>query len=313
VTLLQAPTRILVTGAGGFLGRSLVHRLRADGHHILATGRGASPFPPDDGVVWHPLDLSVPAPAWPDLEGVELVYHLAWSTIPASANREPTEDVRVNVMGSLRLFEALPADARPRIVFTSSGGTVYGVLKRVPADEDHPLNPISAYGVSKRAVEAYLDVFSHETGRSAISLRIGNLYGPGQATDKMFGAVTQFSRLVLGGTPITMFGDGSITRDYVYIDDVVEALLLAAGSDFAGCLNIGTGEGHSLNAVAQAVGSALDTTPVVTHQPLRRFDVPVSVLDCRRAEDLLRWRATTSLADGVAHTLRYLRTRDASA
>ena len=313
MTLLQAPTRILVTGAGGFLGRTLVRRLRADGHTVLATGRGTSPFQADDGVVWHPLDLSLPAPDWPDLDGIEIVYHLAWSTIPASANREPTEDVRVNVMGSLRLFEALPADARPRIVFTSSGGTVYGVLKRFPADEDHPLNPISAYGVSKRAVEAYLDVFSYETGRSAISLRIGNLYGPGQATDRMFGAVTQFSRLLLAGSPVTMFGDGSITRDYVYIDDVVEALLLAARSDFAGCLNIGTGEGHSLNAVAQAVGLALGTTPLIEHQPMRRFDVPVSVLDCRRAEAHLGWCATTPLAEGVAQTLRYLRARDASA
>ena len=313
MTLLQAPTRILVTGAGGFLGRALVRKLRAGGHTVLATGRGTSPFQADDGVLWHQLDLSVPAPDWPDLDGIELVYHLAWSTIPASANREPTEDVRVNVMGSLRLFEALPANAQPRIVFTSSGGTVYGVLKRVPADEDHPLNPISAYGVSKRAVEAYLDVFSHETNRSAISLRIGNLYGPGQATDRMFGAVTQFSRLLLAGSPVTMFGDGSVTRDYVYIDDVVEALLLAARSAFAGCLNIGTGEGHSLNAVAQAVGSALGTTPVVDNQPMRRFDVPVSVLDCRRAEVHLGWRAITPLAEGVAQTLRYLRTRDASA
>jgi UDP-glucose 4-epimerase len=180
-------------------------------------------------------------------------------------------------------------------------------LRRSPATEDHPLRPISAYGVSKSAVEAYLDLFAASTGMRPVSLRIGNLFGPGQNAARMFGAVTQFSKAALTGAPIVLFGDGSTVRDYVYIDDAVDALLRAARAEHSSrALNIGSGEGRSLNDIIAVLEKQLKRPLQVKRQPPRAFDAPVSILDSSRARREIGWAAQVSFEDGVARTLRSL-------
>jgi UDP-glucose 4-epimerase len=263
-------------------------------------------------LTWKRLDLGQPDASWSDLlAGADVVYHLAWSTIPSEANRAPANDARVNIAGSLGLIQAIQNDGCAcRVVFASSGGTVYGILSMIPATEDHPLRPISAYGVSKLAVESYLTVIRDETGLSAISMRMGNLYGPGQSLQRVFGAVTHFAHRALLGEPVRIFGDGSVTRDYLYIDDAVDALMRAGAHTVQGSFNIGTGIGHSLNQVAGTIVAEIGRDLVVERLAPRPFDVPVSILDASRAREALGWEPRVTFDEGIRKTLRRMQLRD---
>jgi UDP-glucose 4-epimerase len=189
-------------------------------------------------------------------------------------------------------------------VFASSGGTVYGRLTQVPAPEEHGLQPLCAYGVSKRAVEAYLDLFAAFGTIWPVSLRMGNLFGPGQGTARLFGAISHFSKRALTGVPIHIFGDGSTVRDYVYIDDAVDALLAAGHARFSSpALNIGSGQGRSLNDIVAMLERTLGRPIAVKRQPARPFDVPVSVLDPAKALRELGWKSSVPFEDGLARTL----------
>ncbi len=297
--------RALVTGASGFLGRALVPALLAVGESVVATGRKTCPFAPHPRLTWRQADLADPAaPLAGILRGVDMIYHLSWSTIPADSDLAPSEDARINIVGSLRLLESVERGTSPRFVFASSGGTVYGRLVKAPAPEEHPLRPLSAYGVSKLSVEAYLDLFASFGAIRPVSLRIGNLFGPGQETRRLFGAVSHFSKLALAGAPIRMFGDGAVVRDYVYIDDAVEALLRGGHTEVSSAaLNIGSGEGRSLNDIVAVLQKLLAKPVLIEREPGRSFDVPVSVLDSAKARHELGWSASVSFEEGVARTL----------
>lgn len=297
--------RALVTGASGFLGRALVPALLAAGESVVATGRKTCPFAPHPRLIWRQADLADPAaPLAAILRGVDTIYHLSWSTIPADSNQAPSEDARINIVGSLRLLESVERGTSPRFVFASSGGTIYGRLVKAPAPEEHPLRPLSAYGVSKLSVEAYLDLFTSFGAIRPVSLRIGNLFGPGQETQRLFGAVSHFSKQALAGAPIRMFGDGAIVRDYVYIDDAVKAVVRGGHTEeSSAALNIGSGEGRSLNDIVTVLQKLLAKPIMVEREPGRPFDVPVSVLDSAKARAELGWSACVSFEEGVAITL----------
>jgi UDP-glucose 4-epimerase len=300
--------KVLVTGATGFLGQALISGLLKAEHWVTATVHKTDLQQRHPSLQSQRFDLSDPCSDWNELlAGIELIYHLAWSTVPSEADRGLAEDARVNIVGSLRLIEALRSMARlPRIVFVSSGGTVYGVLSQIPAPEDHPLRPISAHGVSKRAIEAYLEMMSRQRGLQAVSLRMSNVYGPGQGIARPFGAVAHFAHMALAGKPIRMFGDGSMTRDYLYIDDAVDALLRAGLGSGQGHYNIGTGIGHSLSEVVAIIASHLGRDVPLDRHPSRAFDVPVSILDASRARQTFGWVPRVMLEDGIAKTLHHL-------
>ncbi|ACK51639.1 NAD-dependent epimerase/dehydratase [Methylocella silvestris BL2] len=300
--------KALVTGASGFLGRALVPALLASGASVIAAGRGQSPFAAHPRLAWRRIDLADPAAPLREItSGVDCIYHLAWSTVPSEASLSPAEDARANIVGSLRIIESIAPGAAPRLIFASSGGAIYGRLRQAPASEDHPLNPISAYGLSKRTVEAYLDLFADTIGLRPASLRIGNLFGPGQNPERLFGAVTQFSKAALTGAPIILFGDGSTVRDYVYIDDAVDALIRAAqAQNSSRALNIGSGEGRSLNDIIACLEAQLGRPVKVERRPPRPFDTPLSILDPSRARREIGWSARVSFEDGVARTLKSL-------
>jgi UDP-glucose 4-epimerase len=248
------------------------------------------------------------------LDGVTTIYHLAWSSLPATSNDDPIADASENIVGTLRLLQA--AQGRPgiRFVFASSGGTIYGKLETAVASESHPTRPICAYGVSKLAIENYLSLYSSVWGLDAVSLRVSNAYGPGQDTTRNFGAVATFSTRAAAGEPIIIYGDGSTVRDYVYISDLVNAFI-RAGEIRGGppILNIGSGVGRSLNEVVQTIIAALGRPVAVHHMPKRSFDIPVSVLEIGIAKRVLSWCPKVDFNNGVCATLAEASSRDSFA
>jgi UDP-glucose 4-epimerase len=254
-------------------------------------------------VTWRELPTDVAG--WSDLlKTVTTVYHFAWSSLPKTSNEDPIGDAKDNILGTLGLLEAARKNGHVRIVFASSGGTVYGVLQSIPANELHSTRPRCAYGVTKLAVEKYLALYHDLWGLDCIALRISNPYGPRQVVGRNFGAVSTFAACVVRGDPITIFGDGSVIRDYLYIDDLVEALI-AAGDYHGGpvALNVGSGIGKSLNDIVDILQKKSNRTLAVRYVVARDLDVPISVLDVSLAESLLKWKPCTPFEKGVAATL----------
>jgi UDP-glucose 4-epimerase len=245
------------------------------------------------------------------LSGVEVLHHYAWSTIPASANADPSADLAANVAPTVALLEEMrQLAAPPRLVFASSGGTVYGTLHQVPVSEMHELTPITAYGASKAAIEHYLGYYRAVYGLDCLVARLANPYGAGQKLSRGQGAVTTFLSKALNGQPILIWGDGKTIRDYIHVADAAAGLtaLALAPRNMSGSwrFNIASGQGVSLNQIIAELERVLNRQLVVHREPGRAFDVPVSVLDINLARSELEWTPALSFAEGLTRTLRDL-------
>ena len=292
-----------MTGAGGFIGSALVKALADRGERVVALAR-RPPLFENSQIRWVHADLRSDLHFPALLDGVTTIYHLAWSSLPASSNEDPVGDAADNILGTLRILEAVKTRPGIRFVFASSGGTVYGRLETKRAQESHPTRPICAYGVSKLAVENYLSFYNALWDLDFVVLRIGNAYGPGQGIIRNFGAVSTFISRALNNQTITIYGDGSIVRDYVYISDIVAALITASERrDGPFVLNIGNGIGYSLNQVLQLISEAFGRSFRVHYTSGRNVDVPFSVLDIRLAETTLGWYPRVTLAQGIGAIL----------
>ena len=311
----------LILGGGGFIGRHVALLLARAGRPVVLACRGGGAsrgglarcvFPAEvAGLVrWVPFEMG--DVDWDGLlGGVETVYHFAWGTIPATANADPGADLAGNVGATVGLLEAVRRRAeKPRIVFASSGGTVYGRLQHVPVTEDHPLAPITAYGASKAAVELYLGYYRALHGLDCRVGRVANPYGAGQDITKGQGAATIFLNLALRGEPIRIWGDGEVVRDYIHIADAAAGLVAlgdAPRTDGAWTFNIASGHGVSLNGIVAELEVQLGVALEVARGPGRGFDVPVSILDTTRARHVLGWSAGLSFSAGMGRTIGDLR------
>ena len=295
---------VLVLGGSGFIGRHLLRRLAAAGDVVIATSRNPAGQPEMTNLHWCKLDLA-DFDDWRSLlTDVSQVYHLAWSTIPATAESDPVGDMTVNVGGSVRLLEALKDRPGIRLVFVSSGGMVYGRPVRVPVLETDPAEPIGIHGISKLEVEHYIAHHAAHFDLDAVVLRVANAYGQGQYSGRPFGAVSTFCHLAKAREPLKIFGDGTVVRDYVHVDDIVDALLsVAVTHSGQRVFNIGSGIGHSLNDVVAIIERMCGYKLSKKHLARRIFDVPISILDPTKALLELGWRARISIEDGVARML----------
>lgn len=304
-------TSCLVLGGAGFIGSHVAEALARQGERVkifdrphvdrlLQLRRGYEVFTGDF------LDAHSLIPA---LRGTDVVFHLVSTTLPKSSNDNPVYDVESNVIGSLRLLELCREHGVRKIVYVSSGGTVYGLPRSLPVAEDHPTDPISSYGIHKLAVEKYLSLARRLYGLEYCVLRPANLYGPRQRLDIAQGAVGVFLDRALRDEPIQLWGDGSVVRDYLYVGDAVDAIVRAARFDGEPRIfNIGSGVGVSLNELIEEIGRLLGRPVKVERSEARLVDVPVNVLDCSLALRHLGWRATTPLAEGLRRTCDWLRT-----
>ena len=300
--------RCLVLGAGGFIGTNLCRALLVKGHAVRAFGRSQSFSDALFGCDWITGDLADPVSLAAAISGCDVVFHLVNATTPASANADKVADLNANVVSTLYLLEACLQAKVSRVVFVSSGGTIYGVPDEIPTPESAPTNPITAYGISKLAIEKYLSLYEYLHNLDYRVLRVANPFGPYQTALKNQGVIAAFLRRALIGQPIEMWGDGCAIRDYIYIDDVVEALILAAThKGINRIFNIGSGEGHNLNDIVATIARLLEVDIPVERHPARAVDVPVSILDTTLAAKELIWRPSTPFEEGLRATISWMK------
>jgi UDP-glucose 4-epimerase len=302
----------LVLGGLGFIGRHTALALVQRGARVTVVDRFAPPAEFEAlPVAFHQAELATIN--WEALlDDVDVVHHYAWSTIPQSANDDPLGDLDQNVRTSLQLLEAMRRIGGKRLVFASSGGTVYGRLNQTPVPETHNFAPITAYGVSKASVEMYLGFYRASFGLDCRVARISNPFGAGQNPTRPQGAASAFLFRAFAGEEITIWGDGSVVRDYIHISDLAAGLVALAEADPESCgaepvFNIGSGVGVSLNGIVETLSEHLGVRPRVHYQEGRPFDVPVSVLDITLARQRLGWSPTLSFSQGCERMIRDLR------
>ena len=255
-------TNVLVLGGGGFIGSAIVDRLLAEGYSVRIFERPrVAPyrvFGPTENVDWMTGDLLSAHDVEVAMEGMDIVIHLVSATLPKGSNDDPIYDVQSNVVGSLQILNVMVRKKIRRIIFISSGGTVYGVPQYLPIDEKHPTDPQVSYGITKLAVEKYLLLFQRLYSIRATILRLANPYGERQRVETAQGAVAVFLHRALRGECVDIWGDGSVTRDYLYIGDVAEAFLCAVRYEGAeSVFNIGSGHGTSLNDLLSMIERVL--------------------------------------------------------
>ena len=294
--------KALVTGGAGFIGSHLVDALLERGDTVavvddLSSGRRERV---PDGVPLHVADIADIAPV-ADAERPDAVFHLAAQVDVRKSVADPAFDARVNVAGTAAVLEAARVSGARRVLLASTGGALYGEDVPLPTPEDAPLAPFSPYGASKAAAETYLALYTRLFGLSTMALRFGNVYGPRQDPHGEAGVIAIFAGAAVEGRTVTIYGDGTQTRDYVYVGDVVAGFLAAAGSDATGAVNIGTGVETAVLDLVTAIGVPAE------HKPARTGEVARSCLDVERADDVLDWRAQVPLGEGLERTLAALR------
>jgi UDP-glucose 4-epimerase len=298
----------LVIGGNGFIGTHLVDRLLQRGQSVRIYDRGPNEFRAvPAGAEYAEGELGNLGLLKEALEGIEVVYHLASTALPKTSNDDPIYDVRSNLVDTIQLLEVCVAAGVRKVIFPSSGGTVYGIPETMPVSETHPTNPITSYGIVKLAIEKYLGLFHHLHKLDYAVLRISNLYGPYQDPAGQQGAVSVFLHRIYAGQPITVWGDGSVVRDYLYISDLVDALERVAQVETQNKLfNIGSGRGTSLNDLIELIAAVVHERPAVEYLPSRLLDVPMSVLDVSRARRELDWESKIDLPEGISRTWDWL-------
>jgi UDP-glucose 4-epimerase len=301
----ETSRRCLVLGGLGFMGSHLVDALLSAGHYVRCFDRPhvtplGDSHSSDPNYELYEGDLLSEADVIEALEGCDVCYHFVSTTLPKSSNADPVFDVESNVLGTLRLLTHAVKSGIKKVIFISSGGTVYGVPRQVPIPESHPTDPVCSYGITKLAIEKYLGLFRKIHGLDYTVLRISNPYGERQRTQASQGAVSVFLGKVLRDEPVEIWGDGSVVRDYIYIADVVDALLAALNqTDSEHVFNIGSGCGLSLNEVLDYIGTITGRKAVRHYTLSRAFDVPKNVLSIERAKLSLGWSPKVDFEQGL--------------
>jgi UDP-glucose 4-epimerase len=296
--------RAVVVGGNGFIGSHLVDRLLATGWEVVVYDCAPERFrPPLPGVTYALKDLGDVSALLKVLPGADVVFHLVSTTIPQTSNDAPLFDLRTNLLGTVRFLQACVQADVGRVIFLSSGGTVYGIPTTTPVDEAQPTHPICSYGIVKLAIEKYLYLFEHLYGLSYGILRPSNPYGPRQNFMGKQGVVTVFLGRIAQGVPVTLWGDGTVVRDFFHVSDLARACLALAGADGPGrVFNVGSGQGLSLNALLDVIADVVRQPFEVQRSSGRPFDVPHLVLDVACAREALGWAPQVDLATGIADT-----------
>jgi UDP-glucose 4-epimerase len=293
--------RILVLGGNGFIGSHLVDELLEAGHAVNIFDRYPDAWQRADARVKYFIgDFSDSILLSEAMQGVDMVAHLISTTVPGTSNLDPIADIQDNLVRTVRMLQLMETIGIKRILYLSSGGTVYGIPQFTPIPEDHPLNPICSYGVVKVAVENYLRMYANLHHIEPVIIRPSNPYGPRQRFQKGQGAVATFMNRIMTGERIAIWGDGNIKRDYIYIQDLTRLCRMAIEQPHTGTFNAGSGVSMTLNNLLRSIEQQLGSKAEVEYQTVRKFDVPEIALDIKRAEKVYGWAPEINIEEGLA-------------
>ncbi len=291
---------ILLIGGSGFIGTHIVERLDRNEHQITVFNRSKNRFVDElDNIEYIYGDFSDIILIKKALKGIDIVYHLLSTTVPSTANNSPLYDVQSNLEGTIRLLDALEGSSVRRIVYSSSGGTVYGNPEYVPIDEQHPLRPIGSYGITKVAIESYIQLYAKKLNISYMIVRPSNPYGPRQSFKGIQGVVSTFLYKAIKKENLTVWGDGKAIRDYIYITDVADFFIESGLSKEEGIFNLGSGEGHSINDIIEMIDHIVSMKSTIEHLKFNSFNVKEVVLNIDKAKSVFSWKPKISLFEGI--------------
>lgn len=302
--------KVMVTGGAGFIGSHLVDRLIQDGHEAvvvdnLSTGKRKHV---NRAARLYKLDVQSPR-----LERVfrkerpSVLMHLAAQMDVRRSVEDPIFDAQSNILGTINVLEQAVRHGSRKVVFASSGGAIYGEQEVFPAPESHPTRPLSPYGISKLAGEFYLAYYQQHSGIQYVSLRYSNVYGPRQDPHGEAGVVAIFTQKMLSGEQPIVNGTGRQTRDFVFVEDVVDAHLAVMGKDVQGCYNVGVGEETSINELFGMLADLTKSGSKQVHGPAKKGEQARSVVDSTKLRQELGWEPRTPLSEGLSRTVEFFR------
>jgi UDP-glucose 4-epimerase len=300
----------LILGGGGFIGSHLADLLLEKGYRVRIFDRSRG----DLSNIKHIQkrielalgDFTKSRDVKKAVKGCNYIFHLIGTTLPEDSNQNPRDDVYSNVISSIRMLEIARTEGVKKVIFSSSGGTVYGIARTTPIPEDHPTEPVCSYGITKLMVERYLHLFNYLYGLDYIVLRSSNPYGERQGARGLQGAIPVFLSRIKSGKPVKILGDGSVVRDFIYIEDLTRAFFQALVTRTKSrVFNIGTGRGTSISELLELIRRITGRDFRIEKRPGRRADVPVNVLDPQLAGKELKWRAEVSLEEGISRVWKY--------
>ena len=302
--------RVLVLGGSGFLGSHIVDKFLEEHHDVTVYDLYPERFRRSPASIKFVTGDFGNVGALDELvaTGFDAVVHCISTTTPKSSNESPEFDIQSNVIGTLYLLDICAKHKVGKLVFLSSGGTVYGDIGDLDlVDETHSVRPMCSYGVSKLSIEHYLDVYKHLRGLDYVALRLSNPYGERQSPLRSLGALTVFLHRTLKHQNVEVWGDGSVTRDFIYVGDVASAVYLATINPVSGIFNVGTGRGLSLHDILAHISDVVGIDPSIIWMAARSFDVPKIVLNPEKIRNATGWSCGTSIQEGIAHTADWLR------
>lgn len=306
--------RVLVMGGLGFIGSHLCRALLQNGYQVrifdkLYSSRNlikdieAEVEAMEGDIERHEDVLTA-------LDGIDIVVHLIHTTVPGSSMQDPAYDVQSNVVSASKWLSSLKGTGLKRIIYISSGGTVYGIPKTNPIREDHPTDPVCSYGITKLAVEKYVAMYASLFGIQYRICRPSNVYGEGQHLNIGQGVVGVFLDCALKGSPIEIWGDGTNKRDYLYVRDLVEGILKLMNHEGDGrVFNISTGAGHSLKDIIAIIRDELKIPVEVVYKPSRGYDVPINILDNTLLKMETEWGPKTDIKEGIRCVYQWLKSK----
>jgi len=301
--------KMLVLGGNGFIGSHLVDRLVREGHEVRIFDRNPERYrKPLGGVEYYLQDFGNRAALDSALKNVDTVFHLISTTTPKTSNDDPEFDVTSNLVETISLLKLCVEEKVRKIVYLSSGGAVYGTPLSLPAAEDDPKNPQSSYGITKLAVEKYIELFHRLYGLDYVIMRPSNPYGERQNPYADQGVIAVFLGKIAKSQSIDIWGDGNVVKDYIYIEDLIDGIYKAALKNTENRIfNFGSGTGVSINGILEVIRE-LTHVPIHTNYiALKKFDVPNIYLDISRVSAELSWEPKTSLKEGISRTWKFIK------
>jgi UDP-glucose 4-epimerase len=293
--------KVLLVGGNGFIGSHIQDVLLRRGHSGRVLDASPERYRPALPEVDHRVGSSAdPSALSESLVGIDSVVYLASTTVPSTSNADVSWDIKSNLIPLVATLDAMRRTGVEHIVFLSSGGTVYGVAGDTPVQEAAPLDPVCSYGVVKVASENYLGMYRHLYGLRPLALRPSNPFGPRQGHAGVQGFISTSLMRLRRDEPIEIWGDGSVVRDYLYVEDLALAAVLGIETSAVGAVNIGSGVGRSLSQVIATLSAVTGTPARIEYHPGRAFDVPHLVLSIERARETLGWTPTTPFDEGIA-------------